>query len=215
MSKLILFQGDSITDWKRDRNDPDSLGMGYANLVASSLGLDFPEQYKFYNRGISGNRIVDVYARILKDIINLKPDYMSLFVGINDVSHEVHHNNGVKPKKFEKLYTMLLEEIFEDLPDIKIMILSPFVLKGSVTVDNEKIPDKWTRFKTGVNANIEITKRIADKFGLPFINLQSVFDKACETVSESYLTLDGVHPTPVGHEIIKREWLKCFENLNK
>lgn len=100
--KTILFQGDSITDCGRSKEDNAQIGTGYALLVKSQLGFEKPNQYEFYNRGISGNRIVDVYARIKADIINLKPDYMSLLIGVNDVWHEIGANNGVDADKFEK-----------------------------------------------------------------------------------------------------------------
>ena len=82
MVKRILFQGDSITDCKRIREDNISMGVGYANMVKAELGYEYPEKYEFINRGIGGNRIVDVYARIKSDIINLQPDYMSLLIGV-------------------------------------------------------------------------------------------------------------------------------------
>ena len=84
----ILFQGDSITDCGRSRENNINVGTGYALLVKSALGFEEPAAHEFLNRGISGNRIVDVYARIKKDIINLKPDVMSLLIGVNDVWHE-------------------------------------------------------------------------------------------------------------------------------
>ena len=213
MSKVILFQGDSITDCGRDRNNAEELGKGYARNVAGTLGLDYPEKYTFYNRGISGNRIVDIYARIKKDIINLAPDYMSILVGVNDVGHEIAYDNGVSPEKFEKIYTMLLEEVFEALPDIKVFIMLPFILEGTGTVNTETNPDRWERFRDGVAATSAAAKRVAEKFSLPYIDLQKVFDKACENVPSAYYSADGVHPTVYGHKLIEREWIKAFRNL--
>jgi len=89
VSKIILFQGDSITDCGRSREDFSEIGKGYPMLVKAQLGFENPGEFEFQNRGISGNRIVDVYARIKSDIINLKPDYMSLLIGVNDVWHEL------------------------------------------------------------------------------------------------------------------------------
>ena len=111
MSNLILFQGDSITDAGRDREKDDRMGRGYATLVAAELGFKYAPEYTFLNRGIGGNRSVDVYARIKKDIINLKPDYLSVLMGVNDVWHEIAFNNGVDGKKFGKIYEMMLTEI--------------------------------------------------------------------------------------------------------
>ena len=213
MSKLILFQGDSITDCGRDRTKEANLGNGYARLVAGTLGYDCPEQYRFLNRGISGNRIVDLYARIKIDIINLKPDYMSILIGVNDVWHEVARQNGVAPEKFEKIYTMLLDEIFEQLPDLKVMILTPYCVEGPATCNTEEAPDRWDVFSGEVAKNAEIAKKIAKKFNLPYIDLQAAFDKASENVPAAYFTADGVHPTEVGHELIKRNWLECFEKI--
>ena len=111
--KTILFQGDSITDCGRNREMITSTGVGYPLLVKAQLGFENPGEYTFINKGISGNRIVDLYARIKADIINLKPDYISFLIGVNDVWHEFGGHNGVDADKFEKIYTMLIEEIKE------------------------------------------------------------------------------------------------------
>lgn len=209
--KTILFQGDSITDCGRG----EGLGNGYALLVTSELGRENPGAYQFINRGISGNRVTDVYARIKKDIINLKPDYMSLLIGVNDVWHEFSRNDGVDADKFEKIYSMLIEEVKAALPDIKIMILAPFCLRGSATDDIEECPNRWEGFRTGVAERARRAKAIAEKFNLPFITLQDKFDAAAETAENSYWLYDGVHPTPMGHQIIKNEWIKGFRELTK
>ena len=99
--KTILFQGDSITDADRSYSDDNKRGLGYPQLVTARLGYDAAGEYNFINRGISGNRIVDVYARIKKDIININPDIMSILIGVNDVWHEINYNNGVETEKFE------------------------------------------------------------------------------------------------------------------
>ena len=104
MAKRILFQGDSITDCGRARDSFYDLGNGYANLVKASLGTDHPAEYEFINRGVGGNRIVDLYARIKADFINLKPDYASIYIGVNDAWHEISSRNGVDTEKFEKIY---------------------------------------------------------------------------------------------------------------
>ena len=91
----ILFQGDSITDCGRSRDNDGYKGSGYANYVTADLNYNFPGQYETINRAVSGNRIVDLYARIRVDLLNLKPDVLSIHIGINDVWHDVEFNNGV------------------------------------------------------------------------------------------------------------------------
>ena len=214
MAKCILFQGDSITDCGRNREDMGSAGTGYPLMVKGELGFEKPEEYTFINKGISGNRIVDVYARIKADIINLKPDYMSLLIGVNDVWHELGgRHNGVDAVKFEKIYDMLIAEILEALPDIKIMIMEPFVLEGPATDATEEEPGRWDYFCTEVPLRAAAAKRIAEKYGLPFIKLQDKLDEACRKAPGTYWLRDGVHPTSAGHWLIKEEWMKAFKEI--
>jgi len=206
----ILFQGDSITDAYRTRNnDPYvDVGIGYPRLIKSFLLFEQPGKYEIENLGISGNRIVDIYARMKADILNLKPDVMSLLIGVNDVWHELAPEpNGVDAEKFYKIYDMLIEEIKAALPDIKIMIMEPFILKGPATTE------EWEFFATEVPKRAEKAKMIAEKYNLTYIPLQEGFDKLCESEEPTYWLRDGVHPTAAGHEYIKREWLKAFNTL--
>ncbi|MBP3337043.1 MAG: SGNH/GDSL hydrolase family protein [Clostridia bacterium] len=207
--KKILFQGDSITDALRSRELDRYMGGGYATLVAAQLGHDRPNEFEFINRGISGNRITNLISRIKEDFINLKPDYLSILIGINDVWHEVSRNNGVSSEKYERYYNFLIEDIKEALPEIKIMILEPFVLKGTATEEN------WEYFETETKKRAEAAKRVAQKNSLVFVPLWDKFIKALEKAPASYWLADGVHPTAAGHEIIKREWLSTFESLEK
>lgn len=213
MSKKILFQGDSITDCGRDRNNFYGMGGGYPNLVKAALGFDCPDEYEFINRGISGDRIVDVYARIKKDFINLKPDYASILIGVNDTWHEVNIENGVDTAKFEKIYSMLIEEIFEALPNLKLFLIAPYVLEGSGTCNTEENPNKWEVFKSDVEAKAMVVKKLAEKYNLPLVELQPEFDNACKLAPNDYWAYDGVHPTACGHELIKRLWIEKFNEL--
>ena len=204
----ILFQGDSITDAGRDRANIANLGRGYPHLVEAELGFEYPAEYEFINKGISGNRIVDLYARIKCDIINLKPDLMSILIGVNDVWHDNHENpNGVDAEKFYKIYDMLISEIKEALPNIKIFLFEPFVLEGSATIPY------WEAFSTEVPKRAEKVRLIAEKYNLPVISLQDKFDEAAKKAPNEYWLFDGVHPTPKGHELIKKEWLKAFNEM--
>ena len=205
--QTILFQGDSITDAGRSREDDMNFGCGYPFLVKGQLGYDNPGQYVFYNRGIGGDRIVDLYARIKIDVINLKPDYLSILIVVNDVGHEFGRKNGVSAEKFFKIYSMLIEEIKEVAPDTKIMILEPFVLKGAGTEAN------FDQFRTEVRKRAEKAKEIAEKYNLSFIPLQDKFDEAAKIASDQYWISDGIHPTAMGHELIKRAWIDEFNTL--
>lgn len=213
MSKIILFQGDSITDACRNRENDNFEGSGYPTLVKAQLGFDNPGEYLFYNRGVSGDRVLDMYARIIKDVLNLKPDYMSVLIGVNDIWHGMDWNNGTGLTRYEKVYNTFIEEIKAELPDIKIIIMEPFVLRGSATDNTEDQPERFNKFSTGVYEIAKAARRVANKHNLPFVELQEKFDEACKLNEESYWLMDGVHPTAMGHELIKREWLKAFNTI--
>lgn len=199
----ILFQGDSITDMSRSR-ESDLLGQSYALMVAGDLSGHFPGCYEFVNRGISGNRIVDLYARIKADAWNLEPDVMSILIGVNDVWHEFGGHNGVEVDRYEKVYRMLIEDTKAKLPNIKLMLMEPFVLKASGTAEN------WEEFRSEVEARAEVVQRLAKEYGLAFVPLQERLDQACDTVPPSYWLPDGVHPSPAGHRLIADAWLEVF-----
>ena len=232
--KTILFQGDSITDCGRYRKATDSkqsalalfnsgklikkitaLGDGYPKLVSDELEKKAPGAYKFYNRGVGGDRIPDVYARIVKDIIKLSPDYMSLLVGVNDVWRNFDSDGtGTGAARFEKVYNILIEELKEELPELKIIIMGPFLLHGSAGDNRPDEPDRFEKFSSGVAEMADIAKKLAEKHGLKYVDLQAMFDEAVKSVPAIELTGDGVHPTLKGHELIKSEWLKAFDEIS-
>lgn len=205
----FLFQGDSITDANRtdDHEDNFGFGYGYPLLLAADLMKNKKGEFKFINRGISGDKIVDIYARMKEDIINLKPDMMSILVGVNDVWHELNEENGVAADKYEKIYGMLIEELLEALPELKIIILEPFVLKGT---GSERY---YEEFRREVEKRAVSAKRLADKFGLPFVSLQKAFDEASADGNCAYWLADGVHPTAAGHQLIKEKLMVAIENI--
>lgn len=205
--KTILFQGDSITDAGRNFQDDACMGYGYATMTAGKIAVDWPGQYQVVNKGISGNRIVDVYARIKKDIINLNPSYMSILIGVNDVWHEFGERNGVDAVKFERVFDWLITELKEALPELKILILEPFVLKGPAT---EHV---WEGFSSEVSLRAAACKRLAEKHGLIFVPLQEKLEALAAATSNTYVLGDGVHPTYAGHELISREVYNVYKDL--
>ena len=205
--KTILFQGDSITDAGRIREHAYNLGQGYPNFVAGRLGLQQPGAYEFINRGISGNRVVDLYARMKCDILNLRPDYMSILIGVNDVWHEKDVNNGVSAPKFKKVYSLLLEELKEALPDMKIMLIEPFVLSGPAT---ESSID-WFRDEVGLRA--DAVKELATEYQLPLISLQADLDRLSELAPTTHWLEDGVHPTVYFHQYLADKWIETFKTI--
>lgn len=205
--QTVLFQGDSITDAGRSRENDMFRGYGYATMVAGELGYTHPGEYTCINRGVSGDRVVDLLARVKYDIINLQPDVMSILIGINDVWHEVSCGNGIAADKYVVLYDMLIQQIKEALPNIKIMILEPFVLSGTATESH------WDYFREETALRAQKAKSIAEKYDLCYVSLQDKFDAAVQLAPASHWLYDGVHPTAAGHTLIARAWMEAFQTL--
>jgi len=133
---------------------------------------------------------------------------LSILIGVNDVWHEIDYQNGVEAPRYEKIFNMLLDETQEKLPDIKLMILEPFVLKGTATTE------RWDIFSTEVPLRAAAAKRVAAAHHAVFIPLQKKFDEACANgIASSEWLIDGVHPTAAGHALIAREWLTAFDSM--
>lgn len=201
----ILFTGDSITDWGRWREDPTSMGMGYPLIVSAKLSVREPGRFTFQNTGIAGNRSVDVFSRIKKDFWDLKPDFISLLVGVNDVWQAFTEHDEVDAERYYRIYRMLLEDTRKRLPDVPILLMGPFVLHGSAT------DEEWETFSREVPLRAEAVKRLAGEMGTYYLPLQELFDDACKLCPPDYWLMDGVHPTPAGHQLIADAWLELFD----
>lgn len=206
MSRKILFMGDSVTDCGKKLGSGSQviIGQGYPLMVAGRLGADYPAQYEFVNSGISGHRVVDLYARIKCDAWNHKPDVFSILIGINDVWHELA-GNGVEADRFYTVYKMLVEDSMKVLPGVKMILMEPFVLRGKATDEH------WDYFFKETKLRAEATKQIAAETRQHFLPLQNVFDEATKLAPGDYWIDDGVHPFPAGHQLIADAWIELFK----
>lgn len=205
----ILFFGDSITDALRDKNPTPyntKFGTGFVMQIVGRLFERDPVGYDIINTGISGHRVVDLYARIKKDAWNYEPDVINILIGVNDVWHEINYQNGVELDRFEKVYRMLIEDTKKALPNTKIIINEPFVLKGSATEENF---DEFLE----VYKYAEVASRLAKEYDLYFLPLQKAFDEAAEKYGADTFLRDGVHPTVQGSVLIATEWMKLFDKI--
>ena len=203
-NSTVLFQGDSITDAGRDRNNQvannnGALGNGYAKMAAAALLGERPaDKLTIHNRGISGNRIVDLYARWRIDALNLKPDLISILVGINDTWHEFGSQNGVEVPRYERIYRELLSWTRQMLPDVKLVLCEPFFLRCGV------VTEAW---HGEVEARQAVVRKLVHEFGARFVPFQSMFDGLCEQAPPEYWAVDGVHPTAAAFHCMARKWL--------
>lgn len=203
-ASIVLFQGDSITDCGRSREATSAngaLGGGYASLIAGRLLASHPDKnLSFFNRGVSGNRILDLAARIKGDVINLKPDVLSILIGVNDTWHEFNYQNGVAVPKYQRAFREFLAEVRGSLPGVHFVLCEPFVLPCGV------VTPAWV---AEMNERRAVVATLAKEFGATWVPFQSMFDEAVRQAPPAYWAGDGVHPTLAGHQRMADAWLKA------
>lgn len=203
---VILFQGDSITDAGRKKdvmeaNDSAAMGKGYAANVAGEILADNPELgLKFYNRGVSGNMVPSLAARWQADCIDLKPDILSILIGINDIWHTIAFGTNYKGTivDYEEGYRQLIKDTLAAKADTRIVICEPFTTRDA----NFK---SKTDGKTPTDFAV-VAKKIADDLKLTFVPFQAEFNKACKAAPATFWLSDGIHPTPAGHALMSQVW---------
>ncbi|HET7791443.1 MAG TPA: SGNH/GDSL hydrolase family protein [Gemmatimonadales bacterium] len=205
---VVLFQGDSITDAGRKRenanpNQADALGLGYPLLIAASILHAHAEQgIKIWNRGVSGNKVPDLAARWQGDTLDLQPDVLSILIGVNDFWHKLLNGYTGTVRDYESGFAALLDQTRAARPGIKLVVIEPFVLHtGSVT-------DQWF---PEFDERRAAARRVAEGAGARFLPAQRMFDELIRRAPPSYWAADGVHPTVAGHGAIARLWL---DNVN-
>ncbi len=199
--QTVLFQGDSITDAGRFREDTFHLGSGYASLAASWFTAAFPHMnVSFLNRGISGNRIGDLLRRWQEDCIELQPDIVSILIGINDCWRRYDQHDPTTLSDFKNRYRRLLEWTQNDL-DVHLVLMEPFVLP---------IPEDRKQWRDDLDPKIHAVRELAREFNATFVSLDGVFAQAAAQQPMSIWAPDGVHPTMAGHALIAQQWLRAL-----
>ena len=195
----IVFIGDSITDCERDRTDENSLGNGFVKILSDKLRPIYPDMdIQLINKGISGNEVCDVLARINKDVIDLKPDTAVVMIGINNVLHQYKYGKQLDLKQFERDFTELLGKIKD--AGITLIVLEPFLMPA---------PDKL-RMRPLFNKELEIIHRVAVDIADEFVAYDEMFNGLSESIRYTEYSMDGVHPTHRGSRLIADTAIKAI-----
>ena len=221
----ILFQGDSITDAGRDRktadlaNDKKALGNGYAWLAAAGLLMQYGAAasagepasegkkagLRVFNRGISGHKVVQLDKRWQRDCVDLKPNLLSILIGVNDIWHTKNGKFHSTPTIYERDYDALLERTRNELPETRLVVCEPFVLRcGAI---NESWFPEFDEYRAAA-------RRLSDKHGATFVAFQTMFDKAAKLAPPEHWARDGVHPSEAGKAIMAHEWLTTVNHAH-
>ncbi len=208
-SNVILFQGDSITDAGRNRedtsfNNPKVLGSGYAMLAGASLLEKYASlDLKIYNKGISGNKVFQLAERWDTDCLDIKPDILSILIGVNDIWHKLTGNYDGTVEIYKRDFEALIDRTRKNLPDVKLIICEPFAVPGVKAVDDKWYPEFYEYQKAA--------REIAVRFNAAFIPLQKIYDEAQKKAPGSYWTPDGVHPSLAGAQLMAEAWIGAIK----
>ena len=201
LNVTILFQGDSITEAGRDFKRDDSLGTGYAMMAANQFSSEHAEKIvRFLNRGVACDKIEDLKNRWQKDCLDLKPNLVSILVGINDTVGKHFWERPTSTKNFERDYRTLLEQTHDTL-GAKIVLLTPFMV---FMTKPQRI------YGIDLKRKIDVVKQLSKEFGTLLIPLDRIFEEATRNREPSFWSTDGIHPTKMGHSLIAQSWLKSM-----
>jgi len=223
--KRVVFIGDSITDgdWGKadgkqseDRNSYDlnhTYGHGYQAFCAAHFLAKYPERkYKFFDRGISGNRLEDLAKKWDKDVMALHPDVLSILVGVNDTWRKTYDDMDFVA--WEKTYRELLDKTLAEYPDTRIVLCTPFLEKVGAISRREEFDGE----KKAVEKLAEIVRSIAKDYNatlVPFDTLIADLVATDRSGDEKYWTWDGIHPTYAAHSKMADLWIKSTKKIMK
>lgn len=214
----ILFQGDSITDGNRYKDEASrwdqnhQIGHSYAFIAAGSMGARYPERHlQFFNRGVSGDTVQRLDTRWEDAALLMHPAFISILIGTNDVSRCLNENRdpGAFCTEYERLYRRILDRSLEEDPAVRFILMEPFRL---ILPERGELPRQQAA--ASVLAQLQgAVRRIAADYPAVFVPLQQVFDNAVSRREPVYWLWDGVHPTPAGHFLIAEAWLQAAEGF--
>ena len=205
-SKLVMI-GDSITDAGRAQPAGeglfDALGRGYVSLVDALLGAVYPDNgIRVVNMGTSGNTVRDLEGRWQTDVLDKRPDWLSVMIGINDVWRQFDSpcqtESHVLPDEYERTLDGL---IALTLPLVKnIVLMTPFYIE----------PNRADLMRARMDEYGAIVRRLSEKHGTLFVDTQAAFDAVLTAYYPATLAWDRVHPNQTGHMVIARAFLTAI-----
>ncbi|MFC0473029.1 SGNH/GDSL hydrolase family protein [Halalkalibacter kiskunsagensis] len=199
--KIILI-GDSITDSGR-RDDPERIGNGYVRLIRDYYLITEPKmQFQIINQGIGGDRVIDLEKRWKEDVLNHKPDWVSISIGINDVWRQLDRPeiDQVYPETFLEAYTKLLSSLKEET-SAQVILMEPTIIEESIESAGNKMLAPY----------VDIVNRLADKYNAILVPTHQEFKEYLQNNPSNNLTTDGVHMNLIGDMLMARTWIKALQ----
>ena len=198
----IVMIGDSLTDMGRDRSKPDfnvhAYGMGFVFYSEAELELQYPNEYQIYNRGIGGERVVDLYLRIKEECWRYNPDIVSVLVGVNDALSE----DSVELDRYDAVYRLLVKHTKQKCSNVQIILVEPFIAP-----DNENY--------ALIRRYADVVRKIAQDYDCIFVPVQEKINAYCKDYGRGFILHDGIHTSVLGAKILANEWLMALRKTRE
>jgi len=199
---VVLFQGDSVTDCGRNRDEAFSMGTGYAMMASALYSAQYPDHnITFINKGIGGDRVVDLQSRWKVDALDLQPNWVSILIGINDCWRKYDQDDETSTEEYYNGYKQLLQQTKNEL-NAGIILCEPFLLP---------VPEDRKQWRVDLDPKIQAVRELAREFNTIYVPLDGIFAQASTQATPAYWLPDGVHPTSAGHALISQSWLKAVK----
>ena len=203
----IVFAGDSVTDMGSAQPVGeglfDNVGRSYVRVVENMLAAYYPEVFiRITNSGISGNTSRDLLQRFDRDVVDLKPDWVSICIGINDVWRQFDSpamtDACVLPDEYEKNMEEMISKIKGRVKGI--FILSPYMIE----------PNSEDTMRARMNEYVQICKKLSEKHNCIFVDFEIMYEDYCKIRHSAYIAWDRIHPNQIGATLMARAFLdKC------
>lgn len=203
--KLVMI-GDSVTDCGRAYplgEGNGAMGNGYPQYVQSLLDMNYPERHiRVINMGISGNTSADLRQRWQKDVLDLKPDWVSIMIGINDVWRQFDRCLNTEEHVHIDAYEENLEWMLQQtMPVVKgICLMPPCYMEQNHADEMRAMSDAYGN----------VVRKLAEKYGLVFADAQKAMDAYFRHYPAIYMSWDRVHPNSTGHMIIAKSFVDAM-----
>ncbi|GAA5053969.1 GDSL-type esterase/lipase family protein [Streptomyces similanensis] len=207
----VMFTGDSITDSRRSASE-DGLGFGYPLRIAGEWGLRHPDRpMTWRNSAIAGHKVRDLEARWQADVLDARPDVVSVLVGINDVGWRSFDPDGheIPVEEYAAGYDRLLAPLAASGTDL--ILIEPFLLPYSTAleIDNENLgAEVWQQWRADLDPKIQAVRELAHRYGARLLAADGMFAGHAAATGPAHWAADGVHPTPAGHAALAAAWLR-------
>lgn len=192
-NSIVLFQGDSVTDCNRNRNDEYDLGNSYVKIVGRYLKR---HNVQVINRAISGNKVNDLLSRFEKDFVNCRPDYIFLLIGVNDTWH--NYPNQKATSVFKEEYDLLLRKIKQEI-NVPVVILEPFIIGYK---------ENYTCMRSDLLEKVDEIRKLAKKYNCEYIAFENDFATILIHEDEELYSREGIHPLEKGYKLMAKKIIK-------